>query len=57
MKNEVPPYIFIVLCRGFCALGEGKFTTLFYVQSKSGGVIQTNVPTVKDTAWRPQLGC
>ena len=26
-------------------LGRGKFTTLFYVQSKSGGVIQANVPT------------
>lgn len=38
-------------------LGRGKFTTFFYVRSKSGGVIQANVPTVKNTAWRPQLGC
>ena len=56
-ENLVPPYIFIFPCRGFCTLGEGKIHDIVLVQSKSDGGIQANVPTVKNTACRPQLGC
>ena len=56
-KRRSALHIYRSVQRFLCPWGGENSRHCFTFKVKVVGVIQANVPTVKNTAWRPQLGC